>query len=327
MPKPRILLACKNGLLTWQYSLQHALNELGLETRLFSTSPRGLSEKLERRRSGGKQLFNRLIARRLCSVAARFRPDLILSLGDLFPRDIRRDLGQRLDHCPLLAAWLCDCLEDSIEAQELELLDAFFSFDSSIIAKAPAFLRDPRQIIPLPLAFDPRQYHALPIRERNAAVLFAGTCTAARYNLVECLRKFGIPVRTLGNGWPHRVPILRQRSLSHQALNSHFNASAVVLNHQQHENTVHGLNLRVFEATGAGTFLLTPETPDLSACFEPGREVVSYRSPEELAELAIRGLNDTAWARGIAEAGHRRAQTEHTFDHRARTIARHFGWH
>ena len=325
MPAPRILIVSKTGLLTWQHSIRAAFAELGLETRLFSASPCRLPEYIERKRSGEKQLFNKIIGRRLRSAVARFQPDLLFALYDLFPRDIVRGLCNRQNHRPQLAVWLCDCPLPVFDAQRYEPLDAFFAFDSSLRAPAAAFVRNPRQIVPLPLAFDLRQYHPMPCLEKERTILFAGTCSEERRQLVDGLRAQDVPVTALGNDWPRRFFNFRQRTLTHAQLNRHFNSSAIVLNHQQ-RTTIHGLNLRVFEATGAGAFLLTPNVPDLAACFEPGREVAPYHSPEELAELAQRGLKDTGWAQRIAAAGCRRARAEHTFAHRARTIAHHFGW-
>ena len=319
---PRILLVAKDGLLTWQHSLLAAFTDLGLEAKLFRANPKYPTEYVERLRRGNKHLFNRPISHRLRTVATRFQPDLILSLVGMFPRD----LLQELDHRPHLAVWLCDTPVRPFDAHLHEQLDAFFAFDSSMHARVTPYLRTHGRIVPLPLAFDPRQYHRLPDATNTPAVLFAGTCTAQRRTLVEGLRAQGVPVKAVGLDWPRRLIGLRQNNLSHTTLNRLLNSYTIALNHQQRQNTLHGLNLRVFEATGAGTFLLTPDVPDLPACFEPGREVAAYHSPEELAELAHRGMKDTPWARRIAEAGHQRALAEHTFAHRARTIARHFGW-
>lgn len=66
------------------------------------------------------------------------------------------------------------------------------------------------------------------------------------------------------------------------------------------------LNLRVFEALGAGGFLLTDAlSPDagLERCFTSGRHLVTYRSPEELVELARHYLDHPDEAMAIRRAG------------------------
>lgn len=66
------------------------------------------------------------------------------------------------------------------------------------------------------------------------------------------------------------------------------------------------LNLRVFEALGAGGFLLTDalsEEAGLERCFTPGRHLATYRSPDELVELARHYLDHPAEAMAIRRAG------------------------
>ncbi|SMF42638.1 Glycosyltransferase involved in cell wall bisynthesis [Azospirillum oryzae] len=66
------------------------------------------------------------------------------------------------------------------------------------------------------------------------------------------------------------------------------------------------LNLRVFEALGAGGFLLTDalsEEAGLERCFTPGRHLATYRSPGELVELARHYLDHPDQAMAIRRAG------------------------
>lgn len=70
-------------------------------------------------------------------------------------------------------------------------------------------------------------------------------------------------------------------------------------------------NMRLFEATGVGTCLLTDWKPNLGELFEIDREVVSYRTPEECAEK-VRYLLDNEQERySIAERGCRRTLKDH----------------
>lgn len=66
------------------------------------------------------------------------------------------------------------------------------------------------------------------------------------------------------------------------------------------------LNLRVFEALGAGGFLLTDalsEEAGLERCFTPGRHLATYRSPDELVEMARHYLDHPDQAMAIRRAG------------------------
>jgi len=56
--------------------------------------------------------------------------------------------------------------------------------------------------------------------------------------------------------------------------------------------------------------------------FEPGREVVAYRTPDECAELIRHYLDDPAERTAIAQAGHQRTLKEHTYARRMAELVR-----
>ena len=76
-------------------------------------------------------------------------------------------------------------------------------------------------------------------------------------------------------------------------------------------------NMRLFEATGVGTCLLTDWKSNLHELFEPDYEVVTYRSVEECIEKAKWLLDNPLERDKIAKAGQARTLREHTFDNRA----------
>jgi spore maturation protein CgeB len=72
-------------------------------------------------------------------------------------------------------------------------------------------------------------------------------------------------------------------------------------------------NMRLFEATGIGTCLLTDWKANESELFEPDVEMVSYRSSEECIEKVRYLLDHEDERRRIALAGQRRTLSCHTF--------------
>lgn len=70
-------------------------------------------------------------------------------------------------------------------------------------------------------------------------------------------------------------------------------------------------NMRLFEATGAGTCLVTDRVPELEKLFEDGTEVVTYDSPEECADKVRWLLDHPAERQAIAEAGQKRTLRDH----------------
>jgi hypothetical protein len=79
-------------------------------------------------------------------------------------------------------------------------------------------------------------------------------------------------------------------------------------------------NMRLFEATGVGTFLLTDFKDNLDTLFTPDREVVAWRSIDDCLNAIGRYLVDDDGRAAIARAGQARTMAQHTYSHRAREI-------
>jgi len=75
-------------------------------------------------------------------------------------------------------------------------------------------------------------------------------------------------------------------------------------------------NMRLFEATGTGALLCTEAAPNLHELFEPGRELVTYSSLDEMADRVTRLLADEPGRAAIAAAGQARTLAEHSYERR-----------
>ena len=75
-------------------------------------------------------------------------------------------------------------------------------------------------------------------------------------------------------------------------------------------------NMRLYEATGVGAMLITDSKDNLGELFEVGKEIVTYSSPEEAAELIRYYIANPDEAREIARAGQARTLREHTYQRR-----------
>ncbi len=96
--------------------------------------------------------------------------------------------------------------------------------------------------------------------------------------------------------------------------------SKIILNHHIDVAGNYANNMRLFEATGMGTLLITDWKVNLHEMFEPGKEVVAYRNPEECAELIKYYLeHDEEW-KAIARAGQKRTLKEHTYYQRMQEL-------
>ena len=182
----------------------------------------------------------------------------------------------------------------------------------------------------LPLAFDERLLAELPAGEPpEHQVVFvggvgarghaAGTALLERLSTRLPLEVWGYGAEQLRPGSPlrerHRgeawgLEMLRVLARSRVCLNRHIDVAGG-----------HANNMRMFEATGAGTLLCTEAAPNLSELFTPGREVLAYEDEDDLVEQVGATLEDEPGRRRIAAAGHARTLGEHTYARRMAELA------
>lgn len=110
------------------------------------------------------------------------------------------------------------------------------------------------------------------------------------------------PIRQKHRGEVWGADMYRALARSRITLNRHINVA---------ENNAN--NMRLYEATGVGSMLITDEKENLGDLFEVGKEVVTYSSPKECVELINHYVAHPDEAQTIAQAGQQRTLSEHTY--------------
>lgn len=85
-------------------------------------------------------------------------------------------------------------------------------------------------------------------------------------------------------------------------------------------NLESGLNVRHFEITSHGGFMLTYDTPELSSCFEIGEECEIFRDESELLEKIQYYIEHPQRRLEIARAGQQRTLRDHLYSHRINSL-------
>ncbi len=117
------------------------------------------------------------------------------------------------------------------------------------------------------------------------------------------------------------LPYCRGEVYGRQMLET-LKSSAMTLNH--HGNVrPHANNMRLYEATGVGTLLITDWKPDLEEIFDPNEEVCAYRSSEECIDLIAKYRRDRTARLQIASRGSKRALSEHRYFNRMQELIHH----
>lgn len=94
----------------------------------------------------------------------------------------------------------------------------------------------------------------------------------------------------------------------------------IVFNRHSDVSGDYANNMRLYEATGVGTALLTDAKRNLDDLFDPGREVIVYRNAEECLELVRHYLDHDDQRQAIARAGQQRTLRDHTWSRRMKDL-------
>lgn len=258
---------------------------------------------------------------RLLRRAKSFRPDLLLSLTwDIHPT-ILDELGSLCRGRRIL--WWGDPPANS---QRWGLANPYWDL---------VYIKDPDAVRKLQLVgTDARLLHEAmnpswhrPISEQvNNDVILAGNYYAFRQRLVTRLHSAGVALALYGSSPPPwAAPEVKKLHRGQYVIGDEksrvFGAGLAVLNTTSFAEG-NSLNCRAFEIAGAGALQLIEDRPIIPDCFEPGREVVSFRNWDELLASIDRFTRFPTEARPIREAGARRALAEHTYRHRLERIIR-----
>lgn len=178
------------------------------------------------------------------------------------------------------------------------------------------------------LAFEPALLEALPpAPAADIDVSFVGTVSTdhrQRIMLLEAVAKrydlklFGSAPATL----PASSPLHRcfQDEVWGADMYQALRRSKITLNSHIDMAGREAGNMRLFEATGVGAFLLTDFKDNLHTLFAPDREVGVWRTADDCLEAIDRALDDPARRTDVATAGQARTMAQHTYRHRAAEI-------
>jgi hypothetical protein len=182
------------------------------------------------------------------------------------------------------------------------------------------------------IGFDPRVAARLdregPLQPQYGAV-FVGALNRTQHRranglLARAARRTPIDFWGYGRrGWPPWSPVRRRHHGEAWGLDMYrvLRDSKIALNRHIAVAGEYANNMRLFEATGVGTMLLTDAKANLDELFEPGTEVATYTTASELAERVRHYLTHEDERRAIAAAGQQRTLREHGYDRRMIELA------
>ncbi len=223
-------------------------------------------------------------------------------------------LLQLLEPCDLLASChggFCD----QMRAAGFEALQLNHAFEESVLARIAAGPASPR-----PLTFVGSVHLGPGYHGQRAAILRAlldADIGLTAYGSVQRAAVGRNPLRLFARLLPdplastfakpvYGLDMYRVLAASGVSFNNHIDAAGRL-----------AANMRLFEATGVGSCLLTDHKENIRDFFEPDIEVVTYRSAAECVEKARWLLDHPAERAAIARAGQKRTLERHSYRQRA----------
>lgn len=322
---PRIsIIGKRTGVLSWQFDLGEALQELGVEVQFHNIQCSSIPERIEQISLKRRQLENEATCKRISNELKIFNPDLVLVLNKAGLTHAAHDrwLTVLADGTPLIG-WICDRITE-LPADQRPNLDGIYYFDSS--CKVPlqqAYKAKSTVIQYLPLAASPKRfaYRPTPIEAIVPALVFVGHCSPNRKNEINAYRALGGQIEVFGPKSHGITASANSRKFTHAEQALLYRTHLACFNPLQIRNTLDGLNLRAFEAPlSGGLGCYSAHAKDLPSCFELDLEVLSYASLEDLKDKVDQLHKDPDRLQQMRTAGRQRVLNSHTFTHRAEQI-------
>ena len=179
-----------------------------------------------------------------------------------------------------------------------------------------------------PLAFDERMLNLFPPKKRTKPITFVGGFSPKTYQwstplFEDVAKQIDIDV------WGYGIQSLPSNSLLRQHYHGEawgldvykiLSESLITLNRHGEVSKQYANNMRLYEATGMGACLVTEWKENLHTLFEPEKEVVTYRSANELIEKVNYLLENEDECAKIAKAGQKRTLKEHKYHNRIKEL-------
>lgn len=306
------------------WSFMQAFGRIGASTEYFSYKPEGLFRFFETDKHL-KKLWHVVMNRRLISQVRRFRPDILLiSKGGTIEAEtlweIRKDNGTQIINVmndnPLLMG----------NVNAIPPCHYYFVKDTYVLQslRRSGF----SNVHYLPQCVDPAVRRPLELgpedmRTFSSDIMIIGSLYPYRLKLVKELKDLKPAI--WGTGWNKAddadiLKLYRGRGVWGTEKTKAICGAAITLNPHHPLNDIRGTQSRTFDIAACAGFQLSEYKEDIEDLFEIGREMVCYRTLDELKEQIHYYLLHPDERRKIGTAGRERVLKDHTYDNRLRQI-------
>ena len=259
------------------------------------------------------------VGQKIIKLARDFKPDVVLSVTGLLHPLVLEELGKFARGRRII--WWGDPPANS---QKWGILDPGWDWIYVKDRAAETKLRlVGRNAHLLHEAMNPR-WHKPVAGQRNGSVVVAGNYYAFRQAIILKLVGDGVAFELYGHRpprWAH--PEIKKlhtgKYVTGEEKSRVFGEGMACLNTFSLAEG-NSLNCRAFEVAGAGGLQIIEYRPAIEECFEPGKELLTFRTYDELLDHLKRAQSDPEQMKSIRKAGADRALADHTYRHRLEVV-------
>lgn len=317
------ILVCSPSHSTFVYPVESALKKLGYEVRVFDYQKGNYLSRLLGFAINRFPFFTSLLKNSL----QHYIQDLLIQIATIWKPQLvfvikgEKISGETLQKIRKLKIKLLNWYPDWLVAWDWvrvtsPFYDYFFPMCEDLAKKTKSINKNTRFFLP---AAVPDKITSL---KRDISISFVGQRTERREMFFKKIADLGL------NIWGYdRWKTSSLHNYFHSRVSANecldiLRKSEITVNILTGDDTFEpkAINIRTFEALGTGTFLLVKDDPLLYKYFQPGKDFVTFKTPNELRSKAKYYLTHERERQKIAEHGWKTVKSKHTYEIRVRAM-------
>lgn len=306
------------------WSFKKTFEKLGIKTETFFYKKKGKLAFIEKNKHI-KDLWISYMNKNLLTCAMDVKPNvLFICKGETIKPDTLWEIRKKTD------ALIINVFPDNPlymgKFEAIEPCHYFFVKDSyvlDVLWKAGL-----KNVSYLPQCTDPDVHKPMTLSDREKNIYYSdlsliGSMYPYRLKLIENLVEFKLSI--WGRGWSRVsneeiLKLYRGKDIRGTQKAKVISSSAISLNPHHPLNDINGVNRRTYDIAACRGFQLTEYKADMERVFKVNKEIVCYKSIDELKKLIVYYLRHPDERAQVADAAYQRVIKEHTYDIRAKQI-------
>jgi spore maturation protein CgeB len=307
------------------WSFKKAFEKLGMKTETFFYRKKGRMEFIEKDKNL-KKIWRWYMNKKFYQLVKKSKPDILLiNKGETIEAETLWEIRKKTDTIIINVFPDNPIYMGKVEA--IKPCHLFFVKDTYILQTLrKAGLKN---VFYLPQCTDPEVYRPLSLNHSESTlystdISLLGSMYPYRVEFIkELIPEFKPAI--WGKGWSkisnnEILNLYRGKDIRGTPKAKAISGTAISLNPHHPLNDINGVNKRTYDIAACKGFQLADFKPDMETVFEVGKEIICYKTMDELKKYIRYYLQHPNERNEIAGIAYRRLIKEHTYDIRTKQI-------